>query len=117
MMIYFITYDGQQKACKLPEDFNFFEFSELIEKTFGESALTNSRFICMGQELKLKEKFTFEHQKKMIRNGSIIFENLRKKMNVQNEQDLLTTEETSIFQSFYIIVSLLFMLVFCFSDY
>jgi len=107
--IYFITINGQQIITEISQNFKFSDFLKIVEKNFGEHAIKNSRFICMGEELKLNNRTMFELQKQMIRNGSIILEILQTK----NNQDQFMIEELNIFQYFYILLPILFFLICC----
>jgi len=66
--------------------------------------MKNSRFICMGQALKLNDQSTFELQKPLIRNGSIILETVQTK---SNDQDRLIIAKLNI------LLSILFFLICC----
>ena len=75
--------------------------------------MKHSSFICMGQQLQLNDRNTFEIQKQLIRNGSIIFETVQTKESIQNNQDRLVIAEPKIFQDFYVLLSILFFLIYC----
>jgi len=111
--IYFITATGQQRTSKIPQKFKYADFLSILEKNFGEYSMKNSRFICMGQELKLKDRCMCKLQKGLIRNGTIILEIIQAKESVQSNQDRLMIAEPNIFQNFYILLSILFFLICC----
>jgi len=111
--IHFITATGQQIISKISQKFNFIDFLEIVKKNFGEHSMKNSHFICMGQVLKLNDRTTFELQKLLIKNGSIILETIQTKGNAQNDQDQLMIAELNIFQNFYILLSILIFLICC----
>jgi hypothetical protein len=108
-----MTATGQQIISKIPENFKFADFLEIIEKNFGENAMKNSRFICMGQQLILNDRISFELQKQSIRNGSIILQTIQIKEKVLNNRNLMVIGEANIFTNFYILLPILFFLICC----
>lgn len=115
--IYFITGTEQQITSKISQNINFVAFLSIVPRQFGEHATRNSRFIGMDQKLNLTVRNEFELKNKLIRNGSIIFEYVQTNGNVHNNQYHLMQVESSIFQNFYFLLSILFFLIFCIKVY
>nr|ADD91477.1 hypothetical protein [Adineta vaga] len=84
-----------------------------VENSFGKYFQQNSRFICMGEELSIHDQITFERQKSLIRDRSVILHTVQNTKTIQqNEHNQLLFIERNIFQKFYIILTFLFFLIF-----